>query len=142
VTTLPEYLDRTDVTTPVGTTPIPGLRDYLGATAAEDAVLVAWYGAAIDWCDQKISSRDFVDSAGADIDPPDATVIGVYEFVRVIRDYAARGSVGVKRVKTGAREEEYFEAGTAGRVTQAGIAAWPYLEPYVEDPTLFASGGA
>jgi hypothetical protein len=141
VTTLAEYLDRTDVTTPVGTTPIPGLRDYLGADATEDTRLVAWYGAAIDWCDQKLSSRDFVDSAGADVNPPDACVIGVYEFVRVLRDYASREG-GVKKVKTGAREEEYLEPGAPGTAVVGGAVAWPYLEPYCQDPLLFASGGA
>jgi hypothetical protein len=140
VTTLAEYLDPTDVTTAVGN--LLGLRDYLGAAASEDTLLTSWYSAAIGWCDQKLSSRDFVDSTGADEDPPDTVVLGVYEFVRVMRDYSKRPGAGIKKTKTGAREEEFFEAGTAGRVTAAGIAAWPYLEPYCEDVTLFASGGA
>jgi hypothetical protein len=69
-------------------------------------------------------------------------VLGVYEFVRVLKDYDARDNVLARKTKTGAREEEYPELGTAGRVTAAGIAAWPYIEPFCEDPTLFASGGA
>lgn len=143
MTTLAEYLKPTmsDMGANVGTTPMPGIRIYLGTAIADDPILIAWYSTAIDWCNQKLSERDFVDSAGVDEQPPDACVLGVYEFVRVLRDHSERANVLARRIKTGAREEEYFEQGIAGRITQAGIAAWPYLEPYVEDPTLFASGG-
>jgi hypothetical protein len=144
VTTLAEYLDRTAaLDLDIGTTPMPGIRPYLGTAAADDAITRAWYATAIDWCNAKLSERDFVVADGfANDAPPDACVLGVYEFVRVLRDYAARDNVIARKVKTGAREEEYPEIGTAGRVTAAGIAAWPYLEPYCEDPTMFASGGA
>jgi hypothetical protein len=139
VTTLAEYLDPTDVTTPVGN--LLGLRNYLGAAASEDTLLTSWYSAAIVWCNQKLSERDFVDSDGLDEDPPDTVVMGVYEFVRVMRDYSKRPGAGIKKTKTGAREEEYGDNGM--NVTmQAGAAAWPYIEPYCEDVTLFASGGA
>lgn len=121
---------------------MPGIRVYLGLDAATDAVTRAWYATAIDWCHAKLSERDFVDSAGASVSPPDSCVLGVYEFVRVLHDYAARGNVNVIKTKTGAREEQYSEAGMAGRLSAAAIAAWPYIEPFCEDPTLFASGGA
>lgn len=137
MTTLSAYLVPTiaDLSADVGTTPLPGVRPYLGAAASEDPILKAWYSAAIDWCDQKLSSRDFTGS------PPDTCVVGVYEFVRVMRDYNARGGAGIKKTKTGAREEEYGDTGM-GVTTQAGLAAWPYIEPYCADPLLFASGGA
>lgn len=143
MTTVAEYLDRTDVVNPVGTTPVVGLREYLGAVASEDGLLKSWYGAAIDWAHQKLDERDFVDDEGADVDPPDQVVIGVYEFVRVMRGEARRAggnAVGVKKIKTGDREEEYLGP-EAGRVSMAALTAWPHLEPYVEDVSLAASGG-
>jgi hypothetical protein len=138
VTTLAEYLDPTDVTTPVGN--LLGLRNYLGAAVSEDTLLTSWYSAAIGWCNQKLSERDFVDSDGLDEDPPDTVVMGVYEFVRVMRDYSRRPGAGIKKTKTGAREEEYGDNGM-GVINVAGQASWPFLEPYCEDVTLFASGG-
>ena len=138
--TLAAYLDPTDVTTAVGN--LLGLRPYLGAAASDDTHLVSWYAAAIGWCNEKLSRRDFVVADGfTGSVPPDTVVLGVYEFVRVLRDYAARAGAGVKKTKTGAREEEYGDAGM-GATTAAGLAAWAYLELYVEDPSLFASGGA
>ena len=142
MTTLAEYLTPkfTDLTATVGTTPMPGIRTYLGSAASEDSITLAYFSAGVDWCNQKLSERDFVDSDGNDIDPPDSCVLGVYEYARVLRDHASRANVLARKIKTGAREEEYEAAGTAGRVA-AGIAAWPFIEPYVEDPTLFASSG-
>jgi hypothetical protein len=129
VTTLAEYLDRTaDLSLNIGTTPMPGISVYIDEDKTS-VKLRAWYATAIDWCNTKLSELDFVDSAGVDENPPDAVVLGVYEFVRVLRDYDARSNVLTKKTKTGAREEEFFEAGVAGRITAAGIAAWPYLEP-------------
>jgi hypothetical protein len=143
VATLAAYLDRSNVDAEVGTTPIPSLRDYLGAPPPDRAMLKAWYGAAIDWCHEKLSQRDFLAADGfANDAPPDSCVIGVYEFVRVMYHGNQRDNVLARKIKTGAREEEYETPGTAGRLTAAGIAAWPFLEPYVEDPTLYASGGA
>jgi hypothetical protein len=136
VTTLAAYLDRTD---------IAALKAYLDVDADcvdEDARLLIWYATAIDWCHEKLSERDFVDSGGSSIDPPDQTVTAVYEFVRGMRDSIVGRVVdgaGIKRVKTAAREEEYFP-GSPGVL--AGDLAWPHLEPHCEDPTLFASGGS
>ena len=139
MTTLAAYLTPTDVTTAVGN--LLGLRTYLGAAAAEDTLLISWYAAAIAWCDTKLSNRDFAAADGfTGSVPPASVVLGVYEFVRVLRDYSKRGGAGIKKIKTGAREEEYGDAGL-GVATLAGLAAWPYLEPYCEDVTLFASGG-
>ena len=140
MTTLAAYLTATDVTTAVGN--LLGLRPYLGADASEDPMLVSWYSAAIGWCNAKLSELDFLAADGyvGDV-PPDTVVLGVYEFVRVMRDYANRPGAGVKKTKTGAREEEYGDAGMSVTM-QAGAAAWMYLEPFCEDPTLFASGGA
>jgi len=143
VTTLAAYLDRkAALNLDIGTTPMPGVRTYLGLDAANDAITRAWYATAIDWCHTKLSERDFVDSDDASISPPDACVLAVYEFVRVLHDYASRGSVLSTETKTGARSEKYDVAGMAGRMSAATIAAWPYLDPFCEDPTLFASGGA
>lgn len=142
MTTLATYLDRTAaLDAGIGTTPMPGLRSYLGLAAADDPITRAWYATAIDWCHAKLSKRDFVDADGLDMDPPDACVLGVYEFVRVLHDYAARADVLSRKIKIGARENEYDIPGMAGRVSAAAIAAWPYLEPYCEDPLLLASGG-
>ncbi len=141
MTTLAAYLNRTDVVTAVGN--LLGLRPYLEAQAAEDGHLKSWYGPAIDWCHAKLSKRDFTVADGfASGNPPDAAVLGVYEFVRIFRDAHKKSSSVAKKIKTGAREEEYEPASTAGRLSAAQIAAWPYLEPYVEDVTLLASGGA
>ena len=139
MTTLAAYLTASDVTTAVGD--LLGLRPYLGADASEDTLLTSWYSAAIGWCNAKLSELDFVDDDDVSANPPDTVVLGVYEFVRVMRDYAARGGAGIKKTKTGAREEEYGDAGM--NVTMlAGAAAWMYLEPFCEDPTLFSSGRA
>ncbi len=135
MTTLAAYLDRTaDLSLDIGTTPMPGISVYLDENKTS-VKLRAWYATAIDWCHEKLSERDFT------ANPPDACVLGVYEFVRVLRDHDGKASTVVKKTKTGAREEEYFQDG-AGGIVAAGIAAWPYLEPYVEDVTLLASGGA
>jgi len=101
-----------------------------------------WYASAIDWCNEAMSKRDFVDDDGADVNPPDAVVQGVYEFVRVLKDQHERPSTIVKKTKTGAREEEYEPAGTAGIISAAAIAAWPFIEKYCTDVSLFSSGGA
>ncbi len=139
MTTLAAYLTASDVTTAVGN--LLGLRPYLGADASEDTLLVSWYSAAIGWCNAKLSELDFLAADGyTGSVPPDTVVLGVYEFVRVMRDYADRPGAGIKKTKTGAREEEYGDAGMAVTM-QAGAAAWMYLEPFCEDPTLFASGG-
>jgi hypothetical protein len=141
VTTLLEYLDRTaSLTATIGTTPIPGIETYLGV-ASTDVHLRAQYGEAIDWCHETLSERDFVDSAGADVNPPDAVVLGVYAYVKATRDLDSRGSTGVKKTKTGAREEEYADTGQDTYLLPAQ-AAWQKLEKFCEDPTLFASGGA
>jgi hypothetical protein len=143
VSTLDAYLDRTaaDLTLEIGDTKMPGVQTYVGLPTGGVAILRAWYATAIDWCHTKLSERDFVDSAGASISPPDACVLGVYEFVRVLKEYHERSSILARKVKTGAREEEYDIPGTAGRISAAALAAWPYLEPYCEDVTLFATGG-
>lgn len=122
---------------------MPGIQTYLGVAAGDVPLLRAWYGTAIDWCHEKLSRRDFVAADGFTGDqPPDACVLGVYEFAKVLYHYHQRNNVNARKIKTGAREEEYEPAGTAGRISAAALAAWPYIEPYVEDPTLFASGGA
>jgi hypothetical protein len=142
VTTLLAYLDRTDVTTDIGTTPVPGIATYLSVDAADYPVLRAQYGEAIDWCNEKLSRRDFTAADGFPGDnPPDMAVLGVYAYVKATRDIEARSATGVKKVKTGAREEEYSDAGMGTYLTP-GQAAWVKLEPVCEDPTLFASGGA
>ena len=140
MTTLAAYLAASDVTTSVGN--LLGLRYYLGADASEDTLLVSWYSAAIGWCNAKLSELDFLAADGyvGDV-PPDTVVLGVYEFVRVMRDYANRGGAGIKKTKTGAREEEYGDQGMSV-VMQAGAAAGMYIEPFCEDPTLFSSGRA
>jgi hypothetical protein len=141
VTTLAAYLDATDVTTAVGN--LLGLRPYLGADASEDSHLVGWYSVAIDWCNTKLSRRDFTTADGyAGDNPPDTVVLGTYEFVRILREYASRANVLSTETKTGARSEKFDVPGMAGRMSAAAIAAWPYLEPHCEDPTLFASGGS
>ncbi len=138
MTTLAAYLTATDVTTAVGN--LLGLRPYLGADATEDTLLVSWYSAAIGWCNAKLSELDFLaaDGYAGDV-PPDTAVLGVYEFVRVMRDYAGRGGAGIKSTTTGARKEEYGDAGMSVTM-QAGAAAWLYLEPFCEDVTMFSSG--
>lgn len=141
MTTLAAYLDRTaDLDLDIGTTPIPGIEPYLGV-AVGDVHLRAQYAEAIDWCNETLSERDFVAADGFVGDnPPDAVVLGVYAYVKATRDLDARGSTGTKKTKTGAREEEYADAGQATFLLPAQ-AAWPKLEKYC-DPTLFASGGA
>ena len=140
MTTLAAYLDPTDVTTPVGN--LLGLRDYLGAASTEDTMLVGWYDVAIGWCHEALSQLDFLTADGyVDSKPPATVVMGVYEFVRVLREYNAKASTLAAEVKTGARSERFDVPGMAGRLSAAAIAAWPYLEKYCEDVTMFSSGG-
>ncbi len=139
MTTIAEYLDPTDVTTPIGSTPIPGLRDWLGTDASEDVKLVAWYSAAINWVNKKLSERDFVDSGGSDINPPDDVVLGVYEHVRGQKALAEAENPLAMRIQTGQRQEDYDALRTAMEL--AGSKAWPYIEPYVENALLLCSGG-
>jgi hypothetical protein len=146
VTTLAAFLapSYADLSLDVPTSPvIPGIRPYLGTAAADDPTTLTWWVTAVEWCNEKLSRRDFVAADGFTGDiPPHGAVVATYEFVRVLNDYAARASVVARKIKTGAREEEYDTPGTADRLSAAAIAAWPYLEPFCEDPTLFASGGA
>lgn len=143
MTTLNAYLDRTaaDLTATIGVTPMPGVQTYVGLPSGGVALLRAWYATAIDWANTKLSNHDFVDSGGSSVAPPDACVLAVYEFVRVLKDYHARSTTGAKKIKTGSREEEYGDNGV-GATEAAGRAAWPYIEPYIPDVTLLASGGS
>lgn len=111
------------------------IRDYLVAIATDDPLIKTFYGPAIDWCDNKIDSRDFT------ANPPDGAVLGVYLYTRVMWDYHQRSDLSMKKKKTGGREDEYFEAGVAGRTDAAALAAWPKLEPYHLDAILGQSGG-
>ena len=146
MTTLAAFLATSygNLASDVATSPaIPGIRVYLGTDAADDPTTLTWWVTAIEWCHEKLSRRDFVVADGfASGNPPHGAVVATYEFVRVLNDYAARATVAARKIKTGAREEEYDIPGMAGRMSAAAIAAWPYLEPYAEDPTMFASGGA
>ena len=141
MTTLAAYLDRTaDLGLDIGTTPIPGIEPYLDV-ASTDVHLRSQYAEAIDWCNSTLSERDFVVADGfAGDNPPDACVLAVYAYVKATRDLDARGATGVKKTKTGAREEEYADVGQ-GTYLLPAQAAWPKLEKYCEDVTLFASGG-
>ncbi len=142
MSTLAEYLDRTaDLDLDIGNTPIPGIEPYLGV-ASTDVHLRSQYAEAIDWCNQALSERDFVATDGfVDDYPPDACVLAVYAYVKATRDISARAASGIKKTKTAAREEEYGDIGQATYLLPAQ-AAWPKLEKYCEDVTLFASGGS
>ncbi len=131
--TLAEYLDRTDLT---------ALKAYLGITGTgEDTQLRQWYGTAIDWCNIKLSRRDFTAAEGFTGDvPPDQVVTGVYEYVGAMRDSVVRIRGGIRKSKTGARETEYFGP-EAGRTNMAGLAAWPHLEPWITNALNLTSGG-
>lgn len=125
--------------------PVGGLvsiRDFLGADAGDDALIKTFYGPAIDWCHEKLSQRDFADEPSKpNGDPPDGCVLAVYKYTRVLWHENQKANVLSKKTKTGDREEEYFEAGVAGRTTAAGLAAWGNLEPYVIDAHLNTAGG-
>lgn len=118
---------------------LPSCKAYVGSGDSEDARVKAWYAAAIQWCDQKLSSLDFVDSAGVSTDPPDDCVLAVYHWVRAMRDQFKRPA-GIRKEKTGQREREF--AGGAGHVAAnvAGAEAWPLLENYI-DLDVRCSGG-
>ncbi len=141
MTTLLAYLPRIGdvLASDVGTTPIPGIQPYLGVDAG-DVHLRSQYAEAIDWCHETLSKLDFVDDDDVSMNPPDAVVLAVYAYVKATRDLDARGSTGTKKTKTGAREEEYADAGQ-GTYLLPAQAAWPKLEKYCEDVTMFASGG-
>lgn len=144
MTTLAAFLatSYSDLAADVPTNPaIPGIRPYLGTAAADDPTTRTWWVTAVEWCNEKLSRRDFVAADGFTGDiPPHGCVLATYEFVRVLKDYSERPGSGIKKTKTGAREEEYGDNGM-GATAAAGMAAWPYLEPFCEDPSLFASGG-
>ena len=133
MSTLAAYLDRTDLS---------ALKDYLGITTGdEDVQLRQWYGTAIDWCDKKLSRRDFLAADGfVDNAPPDQVITAVYEFVATMRGTVAQVRNAQRKNKTGAREDEYFGQ-EAGRVFMAGLVAWPNLEPWVEQGLGFSSAG-
>ncbi len=140
MTTLLAYLDRTaDLTLPIGTTPIPGIQTYLDVSAT-DVHLRSQYAEAIDWCHETLSELDFVDDDDVSKDPPDMAVMAVYAYVKATRDIDARPGVGIKKTKTGAREEEYSE-GVGGSYMLPAQAAWAKLEKLCDDVTMFASGG-
>ncbi len=140
MTTLAEYLSTVAFDAAPPDYSLPSCKTYVGSADSEDAIISAWYTIAIEWCDNKMSSRDFVDSDGADLPPPAGTIIGVYEYVRAMRDVTGRGGgQGVTKIKTGDREEEYGGDGMIGSGQSAGQAAWSHIEPYV--PLANLSGG-
>ena len=141
MTTLAAYLASVDIdASPV--VGLPSCSTYVGSAVAEATKVRVWYQSAIAWCDAKLSSRDFTAA------PPVPCILAVYEYVKAMRDIYGRGA-GVSEVATGQRSETYsaglghsgIGAGGLGPSAAAGAFAWPLLEPYVEDVSLFASGG-
>jgi len=147
VTTLAAYLANVSYTAKPKPS-LPSCVDYVGASQSEYPRISAWYAAAIAWCDQKLSSRDFVDALLVTADPPDPCIVAVFEWVKAMREIFGRG-VGVSRIKTANREEQYSAglghggvgAGGLGGAAAAGAFAWPLLEPYIEEIHGLCSGG-
>jgi len=134
VATIITYLTaaRADPSQSVGT--FPSVRDYLGATAADDANLKVWLAEAVVWVNKMVNGLDM------DSDELDMATAGIWKYMRVRWDEHARASMVARKSKTGRREEEYTGA-EAGRIDAAKLAAWSDIAPLCEDPTLFASGG-
>ena len=108
------------------------LKEYLGVeTLAEDLRLKIWLAAAVDAADAYLA-KDFVDTAGDDIELPDAVVVGLYEYVRALRSYYRR-TPGLKSVKTNALGETYTD--DTGP-TLALRAAKDFWKPYKTNPLL------
>ncbi len=141
MTTLADHL----ATIGIDDAPVTGLPScavYVGSTVAERQQVEIWYRAGVDWCDAKLSSRDFTGT------PPTPCFLAVFEYVKAMRDIYGR-SAGLSQVTTGSRSETYaaglghsgIGAGGLGPSAAAGAFAWPLLEPYCEEVCLFSSGG-
>jgi len=108
------------------------LKSYFGIApedTADEAKLRLWFLTAVDSAELYVD-KDFVDSAGASIAPPAAITVGIYEYVRALRDSDQRAS-GVKAVKTGQLAETYAQDGIKGKL--ALLAALPFWRPYKRD---------
>lgn len=130
MTTMAEHLDDAGI----GGTDFVALTGYLGSASGEDDRIVLWFAAAIEAADNYMAA-DFVDADDVDIDPPTETVIGVYEYVKALREYYPRGA-GVAEVKTASLGEKYRDQVGAMAAYHAAI---PYWKPWKTDLTTAGS---
>jgi hypothetical protein len=84
------------------------LKAYLGVTdSSEDVNLEDWLASAAEDCDDYTGNL-FVDSDGVDITHPVKIKTGVFEWVRVFRQwYRDNKTAGATMVKTGPLQENY-----------------------------------
>ena len=110
------------------------LRRYLGLAPedkSEDRSLEPWFRLAVLQGDLWLAN-DFKDAAGIDLGLPESVRVGVWEFVKSLRERSRKIS-GVKSVKTAQLAESYADQGISGL---AGLAAAiPYWQPYKTDLT-------
>ncbi len=123
------------------------LREYLSLTTGEDLQLQLWLESAVECADAYLEPDTFQDEdTGADLPIPQLVLLGVYEWVRIVRNVkqtnnvSASGAAGpATTIKTGDNSITFDKPGvlewTSGSArTQANQVAksyWCKLKPDV-----------
>lgn len=98
------------------------IRVFVGLASdddSEDTNLGLWFDAAVAACDNFVRWT-WVDSDDADVTHGSGVKLGIYEYIRALRDHYKRGNVlGVTQRRTGALAENY---GGGGLLTGADLA--------------------
>lgn len=108
---------------------IHDLKAYLGidkADLSEDARLRAWFLSAIEKGD-KYLDESYTDSAGADLPLPETVRVGVWEFVKAIREGYLR-EAGIRSAKTDRMAESYAKDGFGGMIGLKAALIWWFSE--------------
>lgn len=98
----------------------------------EDSMLEPWYTEALRKADEWLD-EPFVDSLGVDVPHPPGIIVGVWEYVKAMRDRYGNRS-GAKSVKTGQLSETYGDGGYSGAA--ALKAAMKHWWPHKRDITV------
>ncbi len=88
---------------------------------SEDANLEKWLNTAIQQLDIWLDNP-FVDDAGDDVALPEAVCLGVFEYVKVLRERYPK-QAGTTSVKTGQLAETYGKGGKSGALALASALA-------------------
>lgn len=111
------------------------LKTYLGVTGTAEDTQLEWYLEISAEMGDHYLGREFLDSAGGDIDPPQNTVIGCFAYVKGIRDFQ-RHDGAVTEKKTASLTEKYGNIAKDGGQDLALRQARPFWDPWKLDPTL------
>lgn len=112
------------------------LKKHLGISGtAEDTRLQDWLEEAAEACHEELEGKNFVDAAGEDAPVPKSCRMGVFMYVKAMRDRWAR-SAGVTETKSATRGEKSSDE-VDGELAMK--MALPHLRRHVDDVTKLGS---